>query len=82
METICLEEVNKDALFDVYSTCKFLERQGIEIDEVTLGNCHDAIEEAVDGHNLPITQVIYEQSYPTDNGIQSWISIEGYLIRS
>ena len=81
MKTICLEDVNThDLVFDAYSTCKFLERQGIQIDEVTLGNVHDEIEEAVDNNNLPITQVVYEQSYPTNNGIHSWTSIEGYII--
>lgn len=81
MKTICLEDVTThDSVFDAYSTCKYLERQGIELDEVTLGNVHDEIEEAVDNHNLPITQVIYEQSYPTRNGIYSNVSIEGYLI--
>lgn len=81
MKTICLEDVNThDSVFDAYSTCKYLERQGIELDEITLGNVHDEIEEAVDNHNLPITQVIYEQSYPTSNGIYSNVSIEGYII--
>lgn len=81
MKTICLEDINPhDSLFDAYSTCKFIERQGISLDEFTLGNCHDAIEEAVDDHDLPVTQVIYEQSYPTRNGIYSNVSIEGYLI--
>ena len=83
MKTICLEDVNThDLVFDAYSTCKFLERQGIQIDEVTLGNVHDEIEEAVDNHNLPITQLVYEQSYPTNNGIQSWTTIEGYSIEA
>lgn len=81
MKTIDINDINPhDSLVDAYSTCKFLERQGIELDEVTLGNVHDEIEEAVNNHNLPITQVIYEQSYPTDNGIHSWTSIEGYII--
>lgn len=81
MKIICLEDINiHDSVSDAYSTCKFIERQGIPIDEFTLGNCHDAIEEAVDDHDLPITQVIYEQSYPTSNGIHSCTSIEGYII--
>ena len=83
MKIIHLEDINiHDSLSDTYSTCKFIERQGIPIDEFTLGNCHDAIEEAVDDYNLPITQVVYEQSYPTNNGIQSWTTIEGYIIEA
>lgn len=81
MKTLNITDVRfPEAIQDSYMTCKWLERQGISIDEVTLGNVHDEIEEAVDDNNLPITQVIYEQSYPTDNGIHSWTSIEGYLI--
>ncbi|MBQ6512237.1 hypothetical protein [Methanobrevibacter sp.] len=69
-----------DSISDVYTTSKFIERKGIPIDEFTLGNCHEAIEEAVDDHQLPITQVVMEEAYPTDNGIQSWTTIEGYII--
>lgn len=81
MKSIDINDINPhDSLVDAYSTSKFIERQGIEIDEFTLGNCHDAIEEAVDDNDLPIIQVTYEQSYPTENGIHSWVSIEGYII--
>lgn len=69
MKTINLEDVRfPEAIQDAYLTCKYLERQGIPLDSVTLGNVHDSIEEAVDDHQLPITQVIIESD------------IEGYLI--
>ena len=81
MRTISIEDLPAhESVSDTYSTCKFIERKGISLDEFTLGNCHDAIEEAVDDNDLPVTQVVYEQSYPTENGIQSWVSIEGYII--
>ena len=81
MKCIDIQDINPyDSIVDAYTACKFIERKGVQLDEVTLGNCHDAIEEAVDNNDLPVTQVIFEQSYPTDNGIHSWTSIEGYLI--
>lgn len=81
MRTIDIQDINPhESISDVYTTCKYIERKGIPIDEFTLGNCHDAIEEVVDNLQLPITQVLLEESYPTDNGIQSNISIEGYII--
>ncbi len=69
MKTITIEDVRfPEAIQDAYLTCKYLERQGIPLDSVTLGNVHDSIEEAVDDHQLPITQVVIENN------------IEGYLI--
>ena len=70
MKTLHIEDVQYPGMIqDAYMTCKYLERQGIPLDTVTLGNVHDSIEEAVDGHQLPITQVI---TVPN--------TIEGYII--
>ena len=70
MKTIDIEDVCfPEAINDAYLTCKYIERQGISLDSVTLGNVHDSIEEAVDDHQLPITQVI---TVPD--------TIEGYII--
>ena len=80
MKTIDIQDITHESISDVYTTCEYIERKGIPIDEFTLGNCHEAIEEAVDDNQLPITQVLLEESYPTDNGIRSWTSIEGYII--
>ena len=83
MKTLNIEDVPFPGMIqDAYMTCKYLERKGIPLDTVTLGNCHDAIEEAVDNHQLPVTQVIIEGAYPTSNGIFTWVSIEGYLIEA
>ena len=78
MKVIDIEDVRfPESIQSAYMTCKYLERQGIGLDEVTLGNVHDIIEEAVDDHQLPITQVI-ENRYFTGN--ESSDTIEGYLI--
>lgn len=69
MRCVNIEDIGFEVITDTYSTCKFIERQGISLEEVTLGNAHDVIEELVDGHNLPITQII------NDSDI-----IEGYII--
>lgn len=69
MKTIYLEDMGYETLTDTYSCCKYIERQGISLEDVTLGNVHDAIEEMVDDHYLPITQVINSNNL-----------VEGYLI--
>lgn len=71
MKTILLEDIGYESLTDSYNTCKYIERQGISLEEVTLGNVHDIIEELTDDHWLPITQVIN-----LDN------MIEGYIIEA
>ena len=71
MKTILLEDISYESLTDSYNTCKYIERQGISLEEVTLGNVHDIIEELTDDHWLPITQVIN-----LDN------MIEGYIIEA
>lgn len=63
-----IEYVNQESIIDPYLCCKYLERRGIPIDEVTLGNVHDVIEEMVDDNHLPVTQVTIENA------------IEGYII--
>ena len=69
MNTIDINDVTVyQTITDTYSTCKYIERQGISLEEVTLGNAHDIIEEIVDDHQLPITQIVSENI------------IEGYLI--
>lgn len=80
MKTINIEDVRfPESIQDSYMTCKYLERKGIPLDEVTLGNVHDSIEEAVDDYNLPITQVIIERDYLIGENPAPDI-IEGYLI--
>lgn len=69
MKTISVEDVRYEAISDTYSTCKFIERQGISLEEVTLGNAHDVIEEITDDHQLPITQIINPDNL-----------VEGYII--
>lgn len=70
MNTLNIEYVRfPEAIQSPYMTCKYLERKGIPLDEVTLGNVHEVIEEAVDDNQLPITQVIIERNL-----------VEGYLI--
>lgn len=71
MKTILLEDIGYEALTDSYNTCKYIERQGISLEEVTLGNVHDIIEELTDDHWLPITQVINPDNV-----------IEGYVIEA
>ena len=69
MKTIDIEDIEfPESISDAYLTCKYLERQGVSLEDVTLGNVHDLIEEIVDDHQLPVTQVIENNS------------IEGYLI--
>ncbi|MBQ2832415.1 hypothetical protein [Methanobrevibacter sp.] len=68
MKVLDIEDVSRDAIADTYSTCKYIERQGISIGNVTLGNAHEVIEEVTDNCWLPITQV-------TNNNV-----IEGYII--
>ena len=49
MNTLNIEYVRfPEAIQSPYMTCKYLERKGIPLDEVTLGNVHKVIEEAVD----------------------------------
>jgi len=69
MRIISVEDIAFETVTDTYSTCKYIERQGISLEDVTLGNAHDMIEEVVDDHQLPITQIINP-----DN------QIEGYII--
>lgn len=69
MKTLSVEDLAFETVTDTYSTCKWIERQGISIEEITQGNAHDVIEEIVDDHCLPISQIINP-----DN------QIEGYLI--
>lgn len=68
MKTIDIEDLQYETISDAYSTCKYIERQGISLEEVTLGNAHDIIEELVDDHQLPVTQILNKTS------------IEGYII--
>jgi len=80
MKVMNIEDIQcPEAIHDAYLTCKYLERKGIPLDTITLGNVHDAIEEAVDDHQLPITQVIIERNYLINNE-QAPDLIEGYLI--
>jgi len=69
MRCVNIEDIGFGVITDTYRTCKYIERQGISLEDVTLGNAHDVIEEIVDDHNLPITQII------NDSDI-----IEGYII--
>lgn len=71
MRSIALEDVRYESLTDSYSTCKYIERRGISLEDVTLGNVHDLIEEMVDEHWLPIIQVINPDNM-----------IEGYIIEA
>lgn len=80
MKVMNIEDVRfPEAIQDSYMTCKYLERQGIPIDEVTLGNVHDLIEEIVDDNQLPIVQVIIENNYLINNE-PAPDTIEGYII--
>lgn len=80
MKTLNIEDVNSpESILDAYTTCKWMERKGIPLDTITLGNVHDAIEEAVDDNQLPITQVIIERNFLINNE-QAPDLIEGYLI--
>ena len=69
MKTISINDLQHETITDTYSTCKYIERKGISLEEITLGNAHDMIEEVVDDHQLPIIQIINP-----DN------QIEGYII--
>lgn len=80
MNTLNIEYVRfPEAIQSPYMTCKYLERKGIPLDEVTLGNVHKVIEEAVNENHLPITQVIIERNYLINNE-QAPDLVEGYLI--
>ena len=80
MKVLSIEDVNSiESIQSPYMTCKYIERQGIPLDTVTLGNVHDSIEEAVDDNQLPITQVIIERNF-TINNEQAPDIIEGYII--
>jgi len=68
MRTVSVADLRHETVSDAYTTCKFIERQGISLEDFNLGNVHDEIEEAVDDHALPVTQVI-------DGG-----QIQGYII--
>ena len=70
MRTIDVEDVRYESITDAYDTCKWIERKGISLEDITLGNVHDEIEEIVDDHCLAISQVL--------NGN----SIEGYIIEA
>jgi hypothetical protein len=70
MKVINVEDIDiGDTLCDAYTTSKYIERQGYSLDNFSLGNVHDEIEEATDELMLPITQVI------NDSDI-----VEGYII--
>ena len=69
MKTINLEDIGHGTITDTYSTCKYIERQGISLETVTLGNAHDVIEEITDDYQLPIAQIINPDNL-----------VEGYLI--
>lgn len=71
MKTIATEDIGFKTITDAYDTCKYIERQGISLEDVTIGNAHDIIEELVDDHWLPITQVINHDNM-----------IEGYIIEA
>jgi len=76
MRTVAIDDVRcPEAIQDGYMTCKYIERKGIPIDEVTLGNVHDIIEELTDDHQLPIVQVLIDNSIVNEPD-----TIEGYLI--
>lgn len=69
MKCLKLKDVRfPETIQSPYMACKYLERNGIPLDNVNLGNYHKIIEEAVDNNQLPVTQVINEEN------------IEGYLI--
>lgn len=69
MRTVSAEDLSiSDTIHDAYSTCKYIERQGISLEEFNLGNVHDEIEDAVDDNALPIIQVIWSNQ------------VQGYLI--
>ena len=69
MKILNIEDVTPGSIQCPYMTCKYLERKGIPLDEVTLGNVHEVIEKAVDENQLPIIQVK-----------QAPDLVEGYLI--
>ena len=70
MKVINMENISiADTLCDAYTTSKYIERKGYSLDNFSLGNVHDEIEEATDEMQLPIVQVI------NDSDI-----IEGYII--
>jgi len=69
MRTIDLSDLRHEPINDTYSTCKYIERQGISLESVTLGNAHDVIEEITDDYQLPIIQIINHNNL-----------IEGYVI--
>lgn len=80
MRVLNIEDVRfPEAIIDTYLTCKYIERQGIPLDTVTLGNVHDCIEDAVDDNQLPVTQVIIENNYLLGNQ-PAQDTIQGYLI--
>lgn len=69
MKVMNITDVGFESIVDAYSTCKWIERQGISVETVTLGNAHEVIEEITDNCRLPVVQVI------NPNNI-----IEGYII--
>ena len=53
MRTVSAEDLSiSDTIHDAYSTCKYIERQGISLEEFNLGNVHDEIEDAVESQSL------------------------------
>ena len=58
MKVINIADAGFEVLSDPYTTSKYIERQGYSLDNFSLGNVHDEIEEATDTLQLPITQVI------------------------
>ncbi|WP_296882247.1 hypothetical protein [uncultured Methanobrevibacter sp.] len=79
MNTLNIEHVRfPEAIQSPYLTCKYLERLGISLDNITLGNVHKCIEKAVDDNQLPITQVITENHSINNQQVQNLV--EGYLI--
>ena len=71
VRSIDIGDVSHESIVDSYDTCKWIERQGISLEAITLGNVHDEIEEMTDEHWLPIVQVINP-----DN------QVEGYIIEA
>lgn len=69
MKCMDIADITHEVLSDAYITCKYIERQGISLESVTLGNAHDIIEEIVDDHQLPITQILNPDNI-----------VEGYVI--
>ena len=68
MKTIDIEDITYETIVDPYTVCKYLERKGHSLEDITQGNVHDKIEEITEDNWLNITQVVEGNL------------IEGYLI--